>query len=374
MRRDALAVYRCPQCFDGLVLSEEDTQASEVWRGRLTCVRCGLDYPIAEGMAFFGVEKAKAAARQREIEAEFEWNFVMHDIDAHLEYGATTFSKANSVIRHIKNRFVADVSDRIALDAGAGRGELSYLLARHGFRTIAVELGAEHLAVGEVFSRAAPFERGVSDTAVLPFGDSTFDVAFCKSVLHHIEDLATVLGEIRRVVKPDGVIVVMEPYKQRFTQLLSLRKGYDRAKEIGLSHQDYSLTDYLNALDMSGWVTRELSVAAGFRGRRHPRLVGMYRLVEQMVGARHLGSNRWLVKKIIALLFESNGTIIAENSKQSSWLGKRSNMPREIALLSPDRLVRFCREIESMKSDADLLSELLNEIYEARNGVFAESG
>ena len=45
----------------------------------------------------------------------------------------------------------------------------------------------------------------------LPFGDETFSHAVCSEVLEHLEDDRTALTELRRVLQPDGVLVVTVP-------------------------------------------------------------------------------------------------------------------------------------------------------------------
>lgn len=44
----------------------------------------------------------------------------------------------------------------------------------------------------------------------LPFDDATFDRVICKNVLEYVPDLAGTLTEIRRVLKPDGRIHVID--------------------------------------------------------------------------------------------------------------------------------------------------------------------
>lgn len=50
----------------------------------------------------------------------------------------------------------------------------------------------------------------VMDAHRLEFEDDSFDVVFGKAILHHL-DYAVALEEIRRVLKPGGVLVFMEP-------------------------------------------------------------------------------------------------------------------------------------------------------------------
>ena len=44
----------------------------------------------------------------------------------------------------------------------------------------------------------------------LPYEDNTFDVISILHTLHHIEDRNNMLNEIKRVLRPDGVLIVRE--------------------------------------------------------------------------------------------------------------------------------------------------------------------
>jgi SAM-dependent methyltransferase len=67
-------------------------------------------------------------------------------------------------------------------------------------------------------SRAFAVERGVTnvrfevaDVYELPFPDESFDAAFAHIVLMHLSDPVRALKEIRRVLRPGGVIGVRDP-------------------------------------------------------------------------------------------------------------------------------------------------------------------
>jgi SAM-dependent methyltransferase len=51
----------------------------------------------------------------------------------------------------------------------------------------------------------------VADGTRLPFADNTFDKIVCSEVLEHIHDYQPVLAEIRRVLKPHGVLAISVP-------------------------------------------------------------------------------------------------------------------------------------------------------------------
>ena len=101
------------------------------------------------------------------------------------------------------------------LDFGCGPGTISLGLAE------AVDPGELHgidLEDSQIaLARAAAASGGhgnvtfhVGDAKDLPFDDDAFDVAHCHAVLMHIPDLAAALAEIRRVLKPGGIIACRE--------------------------------------------------------------------------------------------------------------------------------------------------------------------
>lgn len=64
-----------------------------------------------------------------------------------------------------------------------------------------------------------------SDFHRLPFADETLDFVVADAALHHTKDLRTLLLEIRRVLKPSGVVIaVREPILPEFPVLQRWRK------------------------------------------------------------------------------------------------------------------------------------------------------
>ena len=104
--------------------------------------------------------------------------------------------------------------DRV-LDFGCGPGTISVGLAR------AVEPGELHGVDMEEtqieIARAAAQAGGhanatfhVGDVTALPFEDNFFDAAHCHAVLMHVPDTRAVLAEVKRVLKPGGIIAGRE--------------------------------------------------------------------------------------------------------------------------------------------------------------------
>jgi ubiquinone/menaquinone biosynthesis C-methylase UbiE len=97
-----------------------------------------------------------------------------------------------------------------ALDVGSGTGNITRRLIALGARVTAADLSRKLLA--EVTRRYGA--SGQLTTLELngrnlePIPDGTFDLAVAYSVLHHIPDYAALVGEMARVVRPGGIVLL----------------------------------------------------------------------------------------------------------------------------------------------------------------------
>jgi len=100
--------------------------------------------------------------------------------------------------------------DDLILDLGAGAGWCSDLLGRLNRTSIAVDLSLDMLRAGRG-RPGVPIRAVAGDMEALPFRSGTFDKALCFSALHHVPNMARAVGEIARVLAPDGVALFSEP-------------------------------------------------------------------------------------------------------------------------------------------------------------------
>ncbi len=138
------------------------------------------------------------------------------------------------------------------LEIGPGTGFYTYALARW----VAGEDGDGGTAAGivEIFDLQQEFldhvmrgavERGIDnivptqgDATSLPYEDGSVDAVVLTAVLGEIPDPGAALREIRRVLKPDGRLVVGELFGDpHFTTLASLKR---QAPEAGLAYDRHS--------------------------------------------------------------------------------------------------------------------------------------
>jgi len=100
------------------------------------------------------------------------------------------------------------------LEVGAGTGlHARWLLQHSPIEHTGVDLSRPMLAIAA--QRLAEFRDrsrlAIADALDLPFGDATFDAAFCAGTLHHLPSAGAGLRELARVVKPGGRVAALEP-------------------------------------------------------------------------------------------------------------------------------------------------------------------
>ncbi len=106
------------------------------------------------------------------------------------------------------------------------------------------------------------------DTRHLPFPDASFDTAALLAVLNHIprHDRERVLGEVHRVLRPAGLLLVtmLDPVIGRVTHRLRLKQDPDQHERGMGEGEDYGLWDSQ---------VRRLVEASGFRVKKRRRFV-----------------------------------------------------------------------------------------------------
>jgi 2-polyprenyl-3-methyl-5-hydroxy-6-metoxy-1,4-benzoquinol methylase len=112
-------------------------------------------------------------------------------------------SRIRKLLRLLENEPAGEL-----LDVGCAGGELAALLAARGWRV----QGAE----GEPALLAAARARGVEARAVdldapLPWPDGAFDAVVAAEVIEHVVDTDHLLGEMARVLRPYGALVITTP-------------------------------------------------------------------------------------------------------------------------------------------------------------------
>ena len=108
----------------------------------------------------------------------------------------------------------ANIVGTTVLDVGCGRGYLADQLSRTG----ATVTGCDFRIPDEVRAGFPRIRFEEARAEALPFAPGDFDTVVCTHTLEHVQNLAVVIGELRRVARRRLIIVVprQRPYRYTF--------------------------------------------------------------------------------------------------------------------------------------------------------------
>ena len=138
----------------------------------------------------------------------------------------------NSESEKLKNNSqVLRDSETQVLDVACGTADSTIALAKAGVpRVIGVDISEEMLKVGEKkidkLNLNSVISLKVEDCENLSFNDNTFDAAFIAFGIRNFEDKKKGLKELHRVLKPNGLLLILELSVPQNKILLSLYKLY----------------------------------------------------------------------------------------------------------------------------------------------------
>ncbi len=84
------------------------------------------------------------------------------------------------------------------------------------------------------------FDLVEGDAMDLPFADESFDMVTCQTVLMHVSNPAKAIAEMKRVLKPGGTILCVEPNNRIQSLLRNSVSEHDSIEEM-MDHVKYSL-------------------------------------------------------------------------------------------------------------------------------------
>jgi demethylmenaquinone methyltransferase/2-methoxy-6-polyprenyl-1,4-benzoquinol methylase len=114
-------------------------------------------------------------------------------------------------LKRLRERLRLPAAGRL-LDAGGGTGRVSAQLRHLVDEVIISDLSASMLKQAQVKGHLLPAQAHVER---LPFSDASFDRVVVVDALHHFCQQREAIGDLLRVLKPGGRLVIEEPDIQR---------------------------------------------------------------------------------------------------------------------------------------------------------------
>jgi SAM-dependent methyltransferase len=178
------------------------------WLGAVRCRDCGI--------IFLDPQPTDDDFRAMYAREYFEGDFRCGHEGSYFDDATLQKLSDDSMVKRIQSY---KPSGRL-LEIGCAGGVFLDLARRAGFRVRGVEFSAD----------AAQFARDkfaldvhTGDLASARFADDSFDVIFMGDVLEHIPDPRSTIAEIRRVLAPGGLLVVLCPMQ---TNTIYSRTGF----------------------------------------------------------------------------------------------------------------------------------------------------
>lgn len=213
------------------------------WRaGALVCIRCATVYPVHNGYA------------ELLPRADFEHTtqYARDDGGQILDYRDFGQPLLSAQVKHnLLNEFLQFSKNDVVLDLGCGNGKFAYWNKDKVKTMLAADLAPWF---ADRAAKELPLLR--ADLRVLPVRDAALDKVFSIDVLEHLtaEDIAAVLDEARRVLKPRGQFFVFSNTreKQTLAPLMAPQQAVTRwltqRGTVDFTRDDWRKSDHVKAI------------------------------------------------------------------------------------------------------------------------------
>lgn len=348
MREEILDTLRCQQCLGKLSFAG----------GKLVCNGCRMAYPISKGLIFMGYDKNEKNEVEKRIATKRYLQVNLLDkIQVHYDFAYPSFKiclLSSSILKHDIKK-----TNPIAIDIACGSAPMSKMLSENGFNAYRCELDPNFLYAG---LRWKHFNLDIGkhivcDATILPFRDNSVDVVFSKEFVHHLCDYDLLFMEINRVLKKDGIFLMIEPTLWilfPFLQKIAKEKEYPQ-------HHYETINKYFSALKRTGFLPYRYYLYN--YGSKRSKFLNMVRnsFHTQIYSMSETSKVGLFLKMLVQKLIDGSSVVFSR---------KVENMPPykerpKIEIIEPSRLVldeNYLNDARMEKFD-EILNDVYNDVY-----------
>ncbi|MGD0275855.1 MAG: class I SAM-dependent methyltransferase [Syntrophales bacterium] len=113
--------------------------------------------------------------------------------------------KAQTMVTVFEDFFKSSLHDLCLLNVGGSAGIIDNYLSDHFGSVVGVDIDEPAIAHAQNTYQKENLRFCIGDALNLEFSDNTFDVVVCSQVYEHVPDAKKMMGEIFRVLVPNGV-------------------------------------------------------------------------------------------------------------------------------------------------------------------------
>ena len=108
---------------------------------------------------------------------------------------------------------------KVVLDIASGEGYGSAMLAEHAYQVIGVDISELAVAHAQQRYQRDNLEYRVGNCAAIPLPDASVDLLVSFETIEHHDQHQEMMQEIRRVLRPDGVLLISSPDKLTYSDV-----------------------------------------------------------------------------------------------------------------------------------------------------------
>ncbi len=125
-----------------------------------------------------------------------------------------------SVWKREMRLLVRNIKEKVVLDAGCGTGYTAYSLSSIARVIVGIDFKEKRINEAKEKYQADNLYFMEANIEKIPFPDSFFDIVYSCWVLEHLEHPEQFLKEVHRVLKPDGILLLLVPNVKNLSGIL----------------------------------------------------------------------------------------------------------------------------------------------------------
>lgn len=135
------------------------------------------------------------------------------------------------------------IKDKIVLDIASGEGYGSKLLANYARRVIGVDIDENSIKNAKEKYNLQNLDYEVGSTDLIPLNGKAVDVVVSFETIEHHDKHYEMLTEIKRVLKPGGLLIISTPDKKSYTDETGFKNPF-HVKELYLDEFKTLISSY----------------------------------------------------------------------------------------------------------------------------------
>ena len=158
-----------------------------------------------------------------------------------------TFVLNENTIEHLHRYAIASnyVKNKVVLDIASGEGYGSNLLSQYAEKVYGVDIDENTIELAKLKYVSKKIEFKVGRADLIPIKDNTIDVVVSFETLEHHDKHDEMMIEIKRVLKPDGILIISTPDKKFYSDEKNYKNPHHR-KELYLDEFKILIKKHFN--------------------------------------------------------------------------------------------------------------------------------